>query len=221
MQNFVNQHRITSFWIIMHITAQNVGKKFNREWIFRGLELNLQTGQSYTFVGANGSGKSTAMQVLAGAVPPTEGQIFYQTPASVLSEDDWYKQIVLAAPYLELIEEFSFLEVVAFHQKFKPFKNSLTAVDLAELLWLTAALHKPIKYFSSGMKQRLKLGLAFFSDVPIVMLDEPTANLDTAGTDWYRATVQTQTAGQLLIICSNQQNEYDFCSNIINLADYK
>lgn len=205
----------------MHIKAQNIGKKFNREWIFRGLNLDLYTSQNYTFVGANGSGKSTALQVLAGAVPLSEGEITYQTPIETIHEDTWYQQIIIAAPYLELIEEFSFVELVAFHQKFKSLKKGLAASDLAELLWLSSAANKPIKYFSSGMKQRLKLGLAFFSDVPIVMLDEPTSNLDATGNEWYKATVEAQTANQLLIICSNQQNEYDFCKNIINLANYK
>ena len=205
----------------MQIKVQNTGKKFSREWIFRGLNLDLHTGQSYTFVGANGSGKSTALQVLAGAIPLSEGEITYQNPTETIQEDAWYQQIVIAAPYLELIEEFNLVELVAFHQQFKPLKKGISAPDLAELLWLNNAANKPIKYFSSGMKQRLKLGLAFFSDVPIVMLDEPTSNLDATGIDWYKATVEAQTANQLLIICSNQQNEYDFCKNIINLANYK
>jgi ABC-2 type transport system ATP-binding protein len=209
-------------YINLQIILQNLGKRFNREWIFRNLHTTLQTGQSYVFVGPNGSGKSTLLQVLMGAIPHTEGTIQYTKDASeILQIDDWFRQMVLAAPYLELIEEFTLNELLAFHQQFKPFKKSITALEIAQKLGLESSQHKLIKYFSSGMKQRLKLGLAFYSDVPVVLLDEPTSNLDARWSAWYRAEVQQLQAEQLLIICSNVPAEYDFCSNVIDLIHYK
>ena len=205
----------------MQITLQQLGKRFNREWIFRGVNLVLEAGQNYVFVGPNGSGKSTLLQVLMGAMPQTEGQIQYKNNEKQLEIDDWYKQIVLAAPYLELIEEFTLLELLRFHRGFKPFKKGMNERGILDILELTTAQDKPIKYFSSGMKQRLKLALAFYSDVPLVLLDEPTSNLDARWTDWYKTQVQQLDASQTLIICSNVPAEYDFCENVINLGDYK
>jgi ABC-2 type transport system ATP-binding protein len=205
----------------MAITLDNLGKRFNREWIFRGVNLQLLSGQSYTFVGPNGSGKSTLLQVIAGAMPGTEGTISYQFNNQAIEIDSWYQQITLAAPYLELIEEFTPSELLRFHQQFKPFKPSVTIESLLDALEMTKDRHKSIKYFSSGMKQRLKLALAFESDVPVVMLDEPTSNLDARWTNWYQEQVSQLDARQILLICSNLPHEYDFCQNIVNLGSYK
>ena len=205
----------------MTIQLENLGKKFRKEWIFRNVNLSFDAGNSYTFVGPNGSGKSTLLQVLIGVIPQTEGKISYSINKQAISIDDIYKKIIIAAPYLELIEEFTLLESLEFHQKFKPFKDNLTATELIEKIQLTPHREKTIKNFSSGMKQRLKLGLAFYSEAPIILLDEPTSNLDAQGMAWYLEQIEKHTADRLLIICSNQPNEYTFCKNIIDIRDYK
>ena len=206
---------------LMTIQLENLGKKFRKEWIFRNVNLSFEAGNNYTFVGPNGSGKSTLLQVLIGVMPHTEGKVLYSSDNQEVSVDDIYKKIVIAAPYLELVEEFTLLESVEFHQKFKPFKNNLSAVELIEKIQLTPHKDKTIKNFSSGMKQRLKLGLAFYSEAPIILLDEPTSNLDAQGTAWYLEQIEKHTADRLLIICSNQPTEYVFCKNIVDIRDYK
>jgi ABC-2 type transport system ATP-binding protein len=204
------------------ILTTNLGKRFNREWIFRNVNLKLESGQRYAFVGPNGCGKSTLLQVLSGVIPLTEGGIVYQSSQKeVIAIDNWYKNIVIAAPYLELIEEFSPLELLQFHEGFKPFKNSVSAAQIIANIELDSSRHKPIKYFSSGMKQRLKLALAFWSDVPVVMLDEPTSNLDARWASWYLDEVQKLDNAQIVLICSNMPNEYAFCEKVIVLSDYK
>ncbi len=90
-----------------------------------------------------------------------------------------------------------------------------------ELLGLQASKNKLIRYFSSGMKQRLKLALAFCADTPILMLDEPTSNLDSQGVDWYLSLVEQFAKDRLTIICSNQEHEYSFCQHMLSIADYK
>ena len=205
----------------MKIELSNIGKKYRNEWIFRKASLTFSAGESYTFVGPNGSGKSTILQVLAGVLPQTEGKITYTDNKQEVSIDDIFKKIVIAAPYLELVEEFTLLEVVEFHQKFKTFKYQLSPIQLLELIQLSPHKHKTIKNFSSGMKQKLKLGLAFYSDCPIIMLDEPTSNLDAQATEWYLSQVEEHTKDRLLLLCSNQPNEYSFCNNIIDIRDFK
>lgn len=205
----------------MNIHLENLGKKFRKEWIFRNVNLSFEVGKNYTFVGPNGSGKSTLLQVLIGVMPHTEGKVSYNNINQEVSVDDIYKKIVIAAPYLELVEEFTLLESVEFHQKFKPFKDALSAAELIEKIQLAPHKDKTVKNFSSGMKQRLKLGLAFYSEAPIILLDEPTSNLDAQGTAWYLEQIEKHTADRLLIICSNQPNEYAFCNNIVDIRDYK
>ncbi|AFK04107.1 ABC transporter related protein [Emticicia oligotrophica DSM 17448] len=205
----------------MTIELENLGKKFRKEWIFRNVNLRFDTGKSYTFVGPNGSGKSTLLQVLIGVMPHSEGKVSYTLNGVEVSLDDIYKKIVIAAPYLELVEEFTLLESIEFHQKFKPFKDNITSHQLLDYLQLTPHKDKAIKNFSSGMKQRLKLGLAFYSEAPIILLDEPTSNLDAQGSAWYLEQIEKHTENRLLIICSNQPNEYTFCNNIVDIRDYK
>lgn len=205
----------------MKVELTNIGKKYRNEWIFRHTNLSFSSNESYTFVGPNGSGKSTLLQVIAGVLPQTEGQISYTSDNKSVSIDDIFREIVIAAPYLELIEEFTLIEMVAFHQKFKPFKNHISPGQLLELIQLAPHKDKSVKNFSSGMKQRLKLGLAFYSDCSIIMLDEPTSNLDAQATEWYLNQVEQHTQDRLLLICSNQPNEYTFCKNIIDVRDFK
>ena len=205
----------------MQINVAQLGKKYRREWIVRRVDLTLSAGTSYTFVGPNGSGKSTLLQLLAGNLPATEGTLSYSLNGRTLDPDTWFRQISVATPYLELVEELTLDELLVFHQTFKPFKPGLTPATIADRLWLSSARHKEIKYFSSGMKQRVKLGLAFFSDVPVVILDEPTANLDRQGADWYHEQVRQLSPKQLLLIGSNQPDEYDFCPNVLDVTQWK
>ncbi|WP_080237064.1 ABC transporter ATP-binding protein [Spirosoma rigui] len=205
----------------MEIVAEQIGKKYRKEWIFRRIDLTLKAGSSYTFVGPNGSGKSTLLQLLAGSLPATEGTLTYALNGRTLDPDNWFRQVSVAAPYLELVEELTLDELLTFHQTFKPFKNGLTIGTIADRLLLGHARNKEIKYFSSGMKQRVKLGLAFFSQSPVVILDEPTANLDRQGALWYHDEVRQLDPNQLLLIGSNQPEEYDFCRNIIDVTAWK
>lgn len=206
----------------MRITVDNIGKKFVREWIVRGASFNLEAGNKYTFVGPNGSGKSTLLQLLTGMVPVSEGQITYtDSNGSQINVDHWYRHLVIAAPYLELIEEFTLRELIDFHSEFKSLKNNMKSSDFEEFIELSHVKNKIIRHFSSGMKQRVKLGLAFMSDVPIVFLDEPTTNLDTTGIDWYLKNVMENTKGQMLLLGSNVKQEYEFCENIISVSAFK
>ena len=206
----------------MQISVEKVGKKFVKEWIVRNASFELLAGQQYTFVGPNGSGKSTLLQLLTGIMPVSEGIIKYIDKAGKEIEvDHWYKHLVVAAPYLELIEEFTLREQIEFHSKFKPFKNRLSPKDFEDFIQLPHASGKTLRHFSSGMKQRVKLGLAFMSDVPVIFLDEPTTNLDVPGINWYLDHVVHYTQDQLVLLGSNVKQEYEFCENIISVSAFK
>ena len=201
----------------MKISLQNAGKRFNRDWIFRSCSLDFLPGHSYAITGPNGSGKSTLLQVIAGATMHSEGNILYEEDNKNITEP--YLYISLAAPYLELIEEMTATEMLDFHTAFKPLTGSIS--NILSAVQLEKAAYKQIRYFSSGMKQRLKLAQAFFSAAPVLLLDEPTTNLDAEGISLYRELIQQQLGKKLIIISSNVKKEYDFCEDIIRIESYK
>lgn len=203
----------------MQIQIENLGRKFHRDWIFRNFNINFHTDQPYAITGANGSGKSTLLQIIAGIMPATEGKVVYKFGQHIIDEDKMFRYIALAAPYQELIEEFTLKELVNFHLQFKKLKNNLTVKEFIQQIGLEKAANKLIKHFSSGMKQRLKLGLAFFSDTPVLLLDEPTSNLDKTGIGWYQQYITENISGRLVVICSNQPYEYEVCKNTLHIQD--
>jgi len=203
------------------ITLNQIGRRFNRDWIFRGIDYNFKGGESYAILGPNGSGKSTLLQILNGSLSPSAGDITFLNNGAKIDIEKVFNYLSLAAPYLELIEEFSLEEVIDFHFKFKPYKPDINKNKIIELLSLPGSKNKLVRYFSSGMKQRLKLALAFCSDTPMLMLDEPTSNLDTQGIDWYLSLVEQFAKGRLTIVCSNQEHEYGFCRHRLSISDYK
>ena len=205
----------------MQIVLQDAGKRFNREWIFRKLSLTFSPGTSYAVTGPNGSGKSTLLQVIAGAVNISEGIVQYSLNSAVCKPEDAYKQLSIATPYLELVEEMTAEEFLTFHQTFKPFISGYAITQILEEVNMAHAAAKQIRYYSSGMKQRIKLAQAIFSDVPVVLLDEPCTNLDTTGYELYKHLIEKYCAARLVIVSSNDINEYSYCTQRINILDYK
>jgi len=202
----------------MKISLQNVGKRYNREWIFRHFNFEFSPSGSYAITGANGSGKSTLLQVIAGATLHSEGQLLYDQQGGSIIEQP-YSHIAIAAPYLELIEEFTATELLAFHAGFK--KLTAPVETILQSVNLDKAADKQIRYFSSGMKQRLKLAQAFFSESEVLFLDEPTTNLDSEGLALYQNLVKNFAGKRLLLVSSNVPQEYEFCGEIIRMEDFK
>ena len=205
----------------MQIELKNLGKRFNRQWIFRNLDFVFQSGNAYAITGHNGSGKSTLLQIIAGSLEKTEGSITYSLDNQTIQPEEYFSCITLSAPYLELIEEFTLTEFFTFHFSLKPLLSGYSVQQVIEHIELEDAKHKQIRHFSSGMKQRAKLGQAFFSNVPVVLLDEPTANFDTKGIDLYMRLASAFGKDRILVICSNDENEIGFCSSRIDITQYK
>jgi len=203
------------------ITLENIGKRFSHEWIFRRVNLQFSSGKSYAVLGPNGSGKSTLLQLIANNQSPTEGKLTFSNGENIVSSDDVFSQISLCAPYMQLIEEFTLREQFHFHFSFKKALEGFDEDAIQEMLGLRQHLNKQIRYFSSGMKQRVKLCLSILSDVPVVLLDEPATNLDENGIEWYKALLKNHINGRLLIISSNRKEEYALCEEQILLTDYK
>ncbi|MEZ0450581.1 ABC transporter ATP-binding protein [Sphingobacterium thalpophilum] len=206
----------------MEITLKDIGRRYNNEWIFRHINYRFESGKSYAILGHNGSGKSTLLKVLSGSLTPSAGELVYTQGDRVVGADQVYQWLAIAAPYMDLIEEFSLHELLDFHFKFKGYLTGFDKNRVVELLGLENALDKEIKFFSSGMRQRVKLVLACCSASDLVLLDEPTSNLDRAGEEWYLSLIDlTRRQSRLFIICSNQEKEYRFCDETISITEFK
>lgn len=205
----------------MKIQLDHVGKKFHKEWIFRNLILNLSTTDITAITGPNGSGKSTLLQVIAGSLLQSEGKVIYSHSDRSIEADTIYKYISMVAPALSLPDDFTLGEFLTFHFKFKKLRNGFDLEELPAILKLENAAQKYIKNFSTGMKQRVKLGIAFYADTPLLLLDEPATNLDSAGFDWYLSEIHKVFNEKMIMICSNRKDEYSFCNNFIDILAYK
>jgi ABC-type multidrug transport system ATPase subunit len=203
----------------MQISLNNTGKRYNRDWIFRHFSYDFLQGNTYAITGPNGSGKSTLLQVIAGAVIHSEGKISYSIPGKQKEIEEPYLHVAFAAPYLDLVEEMTAKEMLSFHHTFKPFVEP--AKDILGRVGLAKAADKQIRYFSSGMKQRLKLAQAFYTRSPVLLLDEPLTNLDADGIALYRELVDQYTREKMVIVSSNDPQEYAFCDHMINVSNYK
>jgi ABC-type multidrug transport system ATPase subunit len=205
----------------MEIQLKNVAKKFNKEWIFKNLNLDISPTDVTAITGPNGSGKSTLLQVIAGSLLQTDGSIKYLHADNEVKSDEIYRYLSLVAPAMSLPEDFTLKEFLAFHFKFKKLKSGFVLDELAGIFKLENALNKYIKNFSTGMKQRVKLGVAFYADSPMLLLDEPATNLDKEGFGWYLEEMHKVIQEKMIFVCSNRQEEYSFCSNFIDILAYK
>jgi len=205
----------------MRILTKNLSKRFNREWIFKDLTYQFSAPKTYAIIGPNGSGKSTLLQVLWGQMLPSQGKVIYENEGHEIPCDEVYKHLSIATPYLDLIDEFTLLEMVRFHFKFKKVRDNKTEEELIDLFELPQARDKAIANFSSGMRQRLKLGLAFYSMSDVLFLDEPTTNLDRKSVDWYHQHREQLPKETLVIIASNQEHEYPASAEKIDILTYK
>lgn len=206
----------------MQIILENLGKRFNKQWIFDGLSYEFEQGKRYVILGRNGSGKSTLLQIIAGFRVPSNGKVLFKVSDKDIPVDIHYKYISIAAPYLELIEDFNISELLKFHFSLKPLIPGIDINEIESLLQISDIHGKPVKQYSSGMKQRLKLALAFFTHTPVLLLDEPCSNLDAHGIKWYRELLASYSAERLTIICSNhQENEYSPVDKMIEIEHYK
>jgi ABC-type multidrug transport system ATPase subunit len=208
---------------MMTISLSDAGKRFNRDWIFRHVSYLFEAGTSYAITGPNGSGKSTLLQALSGAMMLSEGKMKYEAgsqkkeiPAELI-----YRYVSICAPYLEVVEEMTLREFLDFHAAFKPFLPGITTDNIIAATGLEKAVTKQIRYYSSGMKQRVKLAQCIFSDTAIVLLDEPCTNLDSTGIDLYHTLIDEYCKDRLVVVSSNDEVEYKFCTQVLNISDYK
>ena len=193
----------------MNINVYKITKKYHQNLVIKNFSYKFYNKNSYVITGSNGSGKSTLMKIISGYLSPNSGIIEYEKKNKIINEKSLYKYNSMIAPYIEIIEEFTLEEFLKFHFSFKK-KKYIHINDTIKFLELQKNSKKHIKNFSSGMKQKLKIGLAILENLPIILLDEPMSNLDKKNKKWYIKNIKKIINKKLIIIFSNEPSEYNF-----------
>jgi ABC-type multidrug transport system ATPase subunit len=198
----------------------DIGKKFADRWVLRHISLNIKSGDRIAIEGPNGSGKSTLLQIMAGYISPTAGKIRYYSNDKEADPSLVFKGLSLAAPYMDVIEDFTLEENIRFFVSHKPLLSGIDTNSILSESGLQLATGKAVRHFSSGMKQRLKLALAFFADTDLLFLDEPLSNLDESGYEWYKSLVSRLLGNRMVVVCTNQvQEEAFFCPGRLRVTE--
>jgi ABC-type multidrug transport system ATPase subunit len=202
----------------MKICLNQIAKRYQQNWIFKDLSLDIPSGTSLAILGNNGSGKSSLLRIIAAMQTATKGSITYSHNQQNIDSNSLYKQLSYAAVGMQLIEEFTLSELLSFHFSFKKSIHQLTVAEIISILDMKNVQSKLVGDFSSGMKQRVKLAQAIFTDAPLLLLDEPCSNLDKHGIAQYQEWMATYQNNRTIIVASNDSNEYSFCKEQIMLS---
>ena len=198
------------------VHLSNCGKNYHNSWLFRNvnLEMDLKIGNSYGILGDNGSGKSTFLLMITGQVGPTEGELSFSRSGESFPSIELHNFYSHSSPSMELPEELSLQDWFKFQNRIKPFYKDFNLDKLCEICQFTTKTKtKSILNYSSGMKQRLKLVLSFFTDAPICLLDEPLSNLDMKGINLFNKLIEEHSKNKAIVVASNREDEYYFTNN--------
>ncbi len=202
----------------MKINLTSAGKKYAGNWVFRNFSCQFNEGTKQVILGPNGSGKSTLLKIISGGATLSEGSIEYSLKDTIIKPEEVFRHISIAAPWLDIPEEFTLEEIIAFHIQFKPFIKGLSLKDTIKIIDLMHTGEKHYKNFSSGMKQRVKLGLAILTDAPLLLLDEPVTALDAKSIQWYKDMINAYSMDRTILVFSNlREEEYGFCEKKFQL----
>ncbi len=203
---------------MIQIVASACGKKYRGKWVFRNLGFTIEAGGRYAITGKNGSGKSTLINILAGYIKPSEGTVHWKHNQATILSETLFKHVFVTAPYIEPIEEFTFSELIQFQRRFKHFTGSLSTAEIIKIANLEESREKPLRFYSSGMKQRAMLTLALLSESMLLLLDEPCVNLDRETRSWYAELLNRFGKDKTLVIASNHnEEEYPGVDSVISL----
>jgi heme exporter protein A len=204
---------------IYKIDIVSIGKTFNRRTIFTDVSFSMMRNESVAIVGRNGSGKSTLCKIIAGLLTPTSGAVTIEMDSGSLRHDRFFRYLGYVSPYINMYEEFTGIENLKIQAKIRAegkFDNDY-ATALMRRLNIVDRKNDDVRTYSSGMKQRLKYAAALLHRPQILIVDEPTSNLDEEGSRTVRTILEEQRTGGMVIIATNEPNELALASKIVSL----
>lgn len=201
------------------LTVQSVSKDFNRRHIFRDISFSLHSSSSLAITGKNGAGKSTLSKILAGLITPTLGSVVYSFDGKSMYREEWKHYIGFVSPYLNLYDEFTAMENLQLLSRIRSdVHQNEKRRELLDLVGLWDQRNDLIGTFSSGMKQRLKYAFALLHTPAVLILDEPTANLDSEGVEFVRQIAQKQKEEGILVVATSDREEASWCYQEIQVG---
>ena len=206
----------------MHIELQHIGKRYQKEWIFRGVDARWNEGDCTAILGGNGSGKSTLTQIISGFLSSSEGELSWNINGKKIARDQVFKHVSMCTPVVQLWDDFTLRENVEFFLRFKSLRNGMNASEFMQCIELEKQEHRALKHFSSGMRQRVKLGLAIVAESSLLLLDEPCSHLDDRAVQWFQALLKTHAQGRTIFVASNKDERETFmCNGSLDVASLK
>lgn len=203
------------------LTLQNLTKSFGRRLIFKEINYEFKSGLVFGLAGKNGSGKSTLAKILSGIISPTSGKVVHKLNNKVIEPDNLHNHLGFVSPYLVLYDEFSAEENFIHFFKIRGMKVDNERIkNLLNDFGLYDRKNDLLKTYSSGMKQRIKTIFALLHSPELLILDEPTSNLDISGKEKIYETIKKQSENRLIIIASNEESDLNQCNEIIYIEKY-
>ena len=202
------------------LKLSNICKHYTETLLFKDISFGLYPGEVMAITGWNGSGKSTLLRIIAGLVRPSLGQVEMFFEGESIPKESRRRFLGMVAPALSLYDELTALENLEFFCKVRGIAyDRKSCLDLMERLGLTENYNKLCRNYSSGMKQRLKLGQALLHNPPLLLLDEPGCNLDSKGMEVVEGVISQQRQSGMTVIASNEKREVDYGDRVINLSE--
>ncbi len=204
------------------IEVRALTKRFGEHTALDGVDFDILPGESVAVWGPNGAGKTTALRAILGVMP-------YGGTVRVGGADSWRQgkrargQIGFVPQEITFQADMEVLETLEFYARLRHVppaagKRNRSAGgridEILTLLGLESEVSKKVRELSGGLRQRLALGVALLADPPILLLDEPTANLDArARADFLDLLMSLKTRGKTLVFSSHRPEE------VLALAD--
>jgi heme exporter protein A len=204
------------------LSAESINKTFGRRLIFKNISFKLNLSTIFGISGPNGSGKSTLVKIIANIISPSAGRIIHNLNGSEIKPEKLHNHIGLVSPYLVLYDEFTAYENLNYFSEIRGISFNKERVDsLLNKFLLFGRKDDLVKTYSSGMKQRLKFIFALMHSPQLIVLDEPTSNLDDEGKEVVYELVRVEGNKNIVIIASNEKTDLTLCGETIDLNNYK
>lgn len=204
------------------LKLETLTKVFGRRLVFDKLTYGFTAGKVYGISGPNGSGKSTLSKIIAGIINPTSGRVVHTFDSHPVKTDNLHDHIGFVSPYLLLYDEFTAVENLEHFSRIRGTGyDKARSEELLTRFDIFTRRNDYVKTYSSGMKQRLKYVFAFLHKPNLLILDEPTSNLDNNGKQAVYSIIEDEVRGNIIIIASNEDADLAKCDEIIYLDKYK